>query len=224
MKNLLRFVPVLVVLAVLVPMGLVSAQDGEGDSLPTFDAVLVLNASAGSMTDNGDGTYALVLEGIPENYTLVYSGPMLVYAVSVNDLSTVWAGAEGLTAEAAVKVEGLNMQLTLSAPQYSEGSLMFTAVINALVPEDPTATVKDPVEVFESAVLSIGWSTDLAALLGAGEGGIRYTLDDCNSWLATYDSLASQRQSGKVANQLWNTAYLLNTYCPVEYNRPYTVQ
>jgi hypothetical protein len=223
MKVYARILILVMVMALLVPLVPASAQEGEEEALSSFDAVLVLNASSGTMTDNGDGTYALVLEGVPENYTLVFSGPMLVYSISVEELSTAWAAAEGLTAEAVVKVEGLNMQMTLSAPQYDMGTLTFTAVVNALVSEDPTANVKDPVEAFESAVLSIGWSTELSAVLGAGAGGIRYTQEDCDMWMASYNDLASKRQTGKTSNQLWNMAYLLNTFCPAEYAVPYTV-
>jgi hypothetical protein len=219
MKTLIRLALISTFLiGFVVPFGMAGAQDGDDDdALSSFEAVLLLHAESGTMAANDDDSYTLTLEGVPEDYTLVFAGPMFIYSVSVDRLTTAWTADEEemVSAEAVLNAAGVNAQVDLSMPQYDAdaSTLTFNAILNNLVPVEPGEIVKDPAESFEDAILSIGWSADLAGLLQRMGGGIRLTTEDCDAELARYYDMITLKQTGKISNQVWNLSYWLETYC-----------
>jgi hypothetical protein len=173
MKNVLRLMVVVLLVALVLPLVPVSAQDGgEGGAAlaPEMVAVYLQPATAGSLTDNGDGTYALALQGVAPEITWIMSSPALaIQQQSSVNLAKQWAAATDLVADAVLQVGDLNIVLTVTAPAYDEAAQSQTyvaTVVEIVAPEG----VKEPdlPTSFDVANLSIAWTVDFQAGLVTG--------------------------------------------------------
>lgn len=92
----------------------------------------VISAEQGTLEDNGDGTYTLELTGVPETTRWVIIAPAInTGRIGLPALIEYWNGVavEANTRPAVLEVDGSAAYLTLSEPEYSDGELIFTAVV-----------------------------------------------------------------------------------------------
>ncbi|MCD4684755.1 MAG: hypothetical protein K8S97_02315, partial [Anaerolineae bacterium] len=139
-----------------------------------FTGVLVQSVLSGEFADNGDGTFLLTLEGVPDNTPYMFHSPnRLAGLYPTLALALDWAVMTDLEATAVLETGDLSLDLTLKAPEYDPGSdtLTYTATIEAIFTFDTDA--KDEPETpakFDTATLFILIDNDLEN--GIGEGAV----------------------------------------------------
>lgn len=161
--KLSRRVPGVVILTLLLALALPAMLAGAQEESIVVPEDLMgfysLSAVSGTLTDNGDGTFALTLADVPEFVPWVTSAPKL--AAGRHEIWYVagsWAAApEGLEGKAVLEIEGMSLWLTLSAPVYDSelSTLTFTAAVDEIVSaEESKETPKAP-KSFEAATLFV---------------------------------------------------------------------
>jgi hypothetical protein len=76
-------------------------------------------ATAGTLTDNEDGTVTLTLEGVSERVSFLSRGATLnAGAVELAGLADAWSTVEGLTARGVLTIGDVTVVLTVGAPSY----------------------------------------------------------------------------------------------------------
>lgn len=188
MKNVIRLFAVVLLVVLVLPLVPVSAQDGgEGEGLVASEATAVYfqTATAGSLADNGDGTYTLTLQGVGAQVAWIMSAPSMAIQQQSNvNLAKQWAAAEGLSTGAVLQVGDLNIQLTLTAPAYDEATSTETYVATVGEIAAPEG-VKEPElpTSFDAASLSVAWSIEFQNGLVDGVTamyeGMRATPEEC---------------------------------------------
>jgi len=201
MKSVLRIISIALLVAILLPIAPVKAQDGGTPQAMVAKAVAVYyqGAASGSFADQGDGTYLLTLENVGENLVWIMAEPNLsVVSTSSAKLSEQWAAAEGLTTDAVLEVGDLNVLLTLASPTFDAGTQTYVATVTSInAPEG----VKDPElpMTFEAANLSIVWSFEFEDGLFNGitalYEGMRATPEECTAAKDQYAGLKAQYDS-----------------------------
>ena len=183
MKTRSRIGLVLLILALILPLTPAGAQE-EVEIAEDLSGFYTVNATSGALAPNdGDETYTLTLQGVPETLAVVVDKPYLfAWRVSTLFLIGNWAAAPGdLEASAVLEVDGVTVWLTLTAPAYDDEAqtLSFTAQVTGVYNEDDTKETKAP-ESFETAALFIYTDHDFEASLLAGlaERGGRFPRRD----------------------------------------------
>ena len=209
MKTVARLVIVALIAALMLPVAVVGAQGGSSEEI---SAVLYQTAESGSFADNGDGTYALMLDDAAMEIVWLISTPTLqVYGWDARSLSANWGAAEGLETDAVLATEGLNIHLTLSAPVYDEeaGTQSFTAVVGEIEEFEESKDGPSLPESFGIADLSIRWSVEFQNNLVEGVNarfeGTRGPTDSCAEaldWWMTYLTWDPATQNSNVVTAM----------------------
>lgn len=183
MKTLSRIAIFILLVILILPMALVGAQEEDRLVVPEDVAgFYVVNAAAGTLVDNGDETYTLTLESVPEHTPAVAESPMmLAWRVGTQNLVNNWADSpDGLEGMAMLEIEDATLWLTLTAPKYDEElNLSFTASITDIFFVEAVKE-PEPLEVFDEATLFIRMDYDFETGLqdGAIERGGRDPIVD----------------------------------------------
>ena len=142
-------------LLLLAVVPVVQAQ-GLAGALP--DAIFYQSADSGAFTDNGDGTYTLVLNNVGDEIRGIAKSPLVVIGrgstlTYANDWTLAHQSSEqGLYADSALLIEEGIVRMTLTMPSYdvSADSITYIAEIYA-----DNTTGKDILEGFGAADLVI---------------------------------------------------------------------
>ena len=134
--------PVLILILVAVPLLLFSFVSAQEESVD-FSSYYIQSATAGSLTDNGDGTYLLSLENVPLiTPWLIYSPEGRAGSYETRGLTDDWAFLEGVQRSAMLEIDGVTLFLTITNPTYDD--LFYTATyqvtIDNMMAADPTIT------------------------------------------------------------------------------------
>lgn len=134
--------------------------------------------ASGTFADNGDQTYTLTLEEVPLEILRFENTPALkMRRVDTGGFATSWALVPDLSTAAVMDTEGLEIDLTLSAPAYDPGAgtLAFHAVVDQLSFLEPSKDKPTVPETFSTAHLSIAATSDFqmaraTAIINVTEG------------------------------------------------------
>jgi hypothetical protein len=158
-------------LSLALPLALAGAQE---EDAVEFNGFYTLLATSGTLADNGDDTYTLTLESVPEVapwVTTVESGSMFAGRDTTVRLTGNWAAVpEGLEGSAVMETDGNTFWLTLSKPMYDIelGVLGFTAVIEDLYAAEESKDGPQVPASFGAATLFLqtDYEFEAALLLG----------------------------------------------------------
>lgn len=148
-------------------------------AIPTFaqttpapTLTMTHRATAGTLTDNEDGTYTLTLEGVSERVSYLSRASVLnTGAVELAGLADAWASVEGLTARAVVTIGDVTVVMTVGAPTFDvlAGTLTYTGELLSVNGADAAPTE------FETASVFVQAAADFTEQMGAAadEIGLR---------------------------------------------------
>jgi hypothetical protein len=144
-----------------------------------YAGFFIQKAESGTMTDNGDGTYTLALQGVGNSFEWLVTSPNagLGY-VDNGEVALDWASVpDGLEATAILETQDATLSLTLTGPEYDSmaGSFSYNATI--IVPEGEKDVPAVP--EFDAATLYIVADTAFVNGLatGAQNSGARPSLE-----------------------------------------------
>jgi hypothetical protein len=189
MKNTIRLALVVMMFSLLVP-AIGHAQEASTDQQlgsAVSSGVYLQTAQSGMFADNGDGTYMLTLEGVPETMTWAMILPVMsLKTVNTGTILLYWEANGDVSTPAALQVGDVNVRMTLDAPTYdAAGTATFQVQVEAI--QDPQNS-KDPTlpMSFDASTLSIAWSPDFqAGLFGETasepETGVRAPSQECQA-------------------------------------------
>lgn len=109
MKKLMLIV---LLVALVLPLTFVSAQRDK------TALVMVQRAAGGSLTDNGDGTFSLVLEGVSSKLPFVRRSERGAGALDTPAFFGLWSSSEDLAAPGVLTIGDTSVSVTLTMPAY----------------------------------------------------------------------------------------------------------
>lgn len=174
MKRTTRTILFLVLAVVLaLTLGVVYAQDEDFAGFPEdLSGFIIQPALSGEFAANEDDTFTLSLQSVAAFNSWVFEMPEFSAANhSLAEFAGDWSSGEGITAEAVLQLDGMTVNLMLSAPVYYlvDGTFSFTATINEII-SDSAPKKGGPVlpETFGFATLIIRFDAQFATeYLGA---------------------------------------------------------
>ncbi len=200
MKNVARVLILVLLVALLAPMTVSNAQDGEGDPLVAVEisAVYFQSAASGSLVDNGNDTYTLTLNEVGPSILWLASMPApKIQELNLEPFAASWAASPDLSAEAALSAAGVDVELTLSAPSYDAEANSITYVATVVSYAAVDGSKADLPESFDAANLSIAWSFDFQGGLVAGTmvryEGVRATPEQCAAAQQSWNDYSAWR-------------------------------
>jgi len=211
MKTIARILVVIVVLAAVLPLASVSAQEGEGvQSVVGVSGVYFYSAASGSFAEQDDGMYLLTLEGVGPNIIWILQEPYLSSQnLSSANLVDQWAASEGLEGQAVLQIGNLNVSMMLSAPTYDADNEIQTFTANVTSVISLAGDEKEPAvpESFEAATLTIAWTTAFQEGLLQGievlyEGVRALTCDEALNAYNDYSAWITPKVNEKVTYTL----------------------
>lgn len=167
MKKLLM---VGLVLVLAVASTVVSAQGDIYESPTTFEdlsGVYISEFAAGTLTDNGDGSFSLALDGLAENTKNVTTTPwQSVDRINSQLLYRAWiALADAPALGASLETEGFIAQLTLTTPAFDGDTLTFSAEVAGI---NTFGDDKVDTEFFDESSLYLTYDNTLAQAIAEG--------------------------------------------------------
>jgi hypothetical protein len=170
MKTPARIVVFTLLFALVLPLASVGALKDDVDIPEDLAGFYVLDATSGTLIDNGDETYTLTLHEVPQDIQSVINAPYLsTWRYESLSLVSDWAAnPDGLEASAVLEFEGVTLWVTLTVPAYDDetGTMSFTARITSIYEAD--AKESETPETFDAVTLFICMDYDFATGLLAG--------------------------------------------------------